>query len=457
MVIERQHILLFGLVDVVNELIQQLKTKYSTNIAKLTLQPQQVDLIVVCSTLDFSREDILSKAGEITQREYAKASTIWMTNPIETSAGQLSCSKILFLRWEIDQSNDSALYRSICEFVCRGIQHAINAHYNSVAFSPICCEELGISKDLVADAMLTEAQTQLLLINTLIPIKWTQSMINMFYKYCLNHHVLPEMDPVIGYLKLSGPKECVMKAEKEFDRIKSIQGEQARLLANARDIIWAYEISDNNWEKYIPELNARMEHAHASNLSSIDFINEKHEHCRIDFKNEIEICLNNQRQCQIIRQYDMGLPHHWQIQVENVRRVILLTNTDEYNEIYTEFHQAMAGKYTEIVRIERIQNKQCDVRSFVKQSLGAGFKGTSFGNGTYFTSDAAYAHSFTHANTLNGERCMFLATVVLGETTRGNNSMKVPPPGYDSTTDGHNIFVTYRDNQAYAAYLIVYR
>ncbi|CAF3519588.1 unnamed protein product [Rotaria sp. Silwood1] len=113
MVIERQHILLFGLVDVVNELIQQLKTKYSTNIAKLTLQPQQVDLIVVCSTLDFSREDILSKAGEITQREYAKASTIWMTNPIETSAGQLSCSKILFLRWEIDQSNDSAFYRSI--------------------------------------------------------------------------------------------------------------------------------------------------------------------------------------------------------------------------------------------------------------------------------------------------------------------------------------------------------
>ena len=35
--------------------------------------------------------------------------------------------------------------------------------------------------------------------------------------------------------------------------------------------------------------------------------------------------------------------------------------------------------------------------------------------------------------------------------------MKVPPVGYDSTTDGDHIFVIYRDDQAYAAYLIVYK
>lgn len=52
---------------------------------------------------------------------------------------------------------------------------------------------------------------------------------------------------------------------------------------------------------------------------------------------------------------------------------------------------------------------------------------------------------------------MFVANVLIGDTTRGNQNMKTPPHGFDSTTDGNHIFVTYRDDQAYAAYLIVYK
>jgi hypothetical protein len=52
---------------------------------------------------------------------------------------------------------------------------------------------------------------------------------------------------------------------------------------------------------------------------------------------------------------------------------------------------------------------------------------------------------------------MFVAYVLLGDSIVGNTTMKTPPPGYDSTTDGKHIFVTYRDDQAYAAYLIVYK
>jgi hypothetical protein len=52
---------------------------------------------------------------------------------------------------------------------------------------------------------------------------------------------------------------------------------------------------------------------------------------------------------------------------------------------------------------------------------------------------------------------MFVVNVIVGRSTPGNRQMKTPPLGFDSTTDGDHIFVTYRDDQAYAAYLIIYQ
>lgn len=52
---------------------------------------------------------------------------------------------------------------------------------------------------------------------------------------------------------------------------------------------------------------------------------------------------------------------------------------------------------------------------------------------------------------------MFVVDVLVGDAIIGNSSMKTPPANFDSTTDGDHIFVTYRDDQAYAAYLIVYQ
>ena len=76
--------------------------------------------------------------------------------------------------------------------------------------------------------------------------------------------------------------------------------------------------------------------------------------------------------------------------------------------------------------------------------------------GVYFSSNALYSHSYAPANK-KGERLMFLSRVLIGQTTLGNASMKTRPPGFDSTTNGSNIFVTYHDAQAYAEYLIRYR
>ncbi|CAF1481473.1 unnamed protein product [Didymodactylos carnosus] len=81
---------------------------------------------------------------------------------------------------------------------------------------------------------------------------------------------------------------------------------------------------------------------------------------------------------------------------------------------------------------------------------------TAYGFGVYFSATADYSHGFTQPN-LNGERFMFLSRVLVGKTTIGNSSMKTRPVGFDTTTDGKHIFVTFHDAQAYAEYLICYK
>lgn len=74
----------------------------------------------------------------------------------------------------------------------------------------------------------------------------------------------------------------------------------------------------------------------------------------------------------------------------------------------------------------------------------------------YFSSTAKYSHTYAVSNS-TGERCMFLAKVLIGKTIQGNSSMKVCPIGYDTTTNGSNIYVIYHDAQVFRNYPITYR
>ena len=82
--------------------------------------------------------------------------------------------------------------------------------------------------------------------------------------------------------------------------------------------------------------------------------------------------------------------------------------------------------------------------------------GTRYGHGTYFHVRAQYSHAFTKTKGQT-EWTMLLALVLIGKTCPGDSTMKVPPPGFDSTTDGQHIFVTYQDAAAYPEYLITYQ
>ncbi|CAF1311317.1 unnamed protein product [Adineta steineri] len=186
---------------------------------------------------------------------------------------------------------------------------------------------------------------------------------------------------------------------------------------------------------------------------------------------------------------DYQLPSTWEQSTGNKLRFVVSSNSAEYKSIIADFDQTMNRKYTAIIQLERIQNerwyaqyvahskefrqrlntdtekclyhgcsqqvadsiiKNCFNRSF------AGKHGTVYGVGVYFSSYADYSHSFTEPDS-NAERCMFMARALIGNTTQGNTSIRSPPDGFDSTTNGRHIFVIYHDAQAFAEYLITYK
>jgi hypothetical protein len=52
------------------------------------------------------------------------------------------------------------------------------------------------------------------------------------------------------------------------------------------------------------------------------------------------------------------LPPTWEQSTENKILFVLSNTADEYKTIFTDFDQAMKGKYTQIIQIERIQNER---------------------------------------------------------------------------------------------------
>lgn len=182
-------------------------------------------------------------------------------------------------------------------------------------------------------------------------------------------------------------------------------------------------------------------------------------------------------------------PSTWEKSTTQEIRFILRSTTSEYKSIVSNFDETMNGKYARIIRIERIQNERCYMQYLVhhadfqkrlkmdaERSLYhgcsdqaansiietgfnrsfAGKNGIFYGSGVYFSENAEYSHRYAIPNGY-GIQCMFVARVLIGETTLGNPSMKTPPPGFDSTTDNDHIFVTYNDAQAFAEYLITYK
>lgn len=71
-----------------------------------------------------------------------------------------------------------------------------------------------------------------------------------------------------------------------------------------------------------------------------------------------ETCSKDQTQRQVIRHADFNLPEHWEVQSDTIAQFPVKTDSPEYQQIRALFDQTMSTKYTEILHIDRIQNKQ---------------------------------------------------------------------------------------------------
>lgn len=93
--------------------------------------------------------------------------------------------------------------------------------------------------------------------------------------------------------------------------------------------------------------------------------------------------------------------------------------------------------------------------------------GTDFGKGVYFARDASFSVGYANRSQAGvGNRCMYVAKVLVGQYCKGTNRQAVIPPPKDPSkpeelfdsvvNDSGNpsIFVVFFDSQCYPEYLI---
>ncbi|CAF1056140.1 unnamed protein product [Rotaria sp. Silwood1] len=316
---------------------------------------------------------------------------------------------------------------------------------------------------------------------------WTQQLVLIFYKYCLDHYIWPTINLEQKKVILIGEKTSIDDADKYFLELTTQALKQTQLDNISRNILWEYQIDSSTWESYSYKCNAEIEYALTfRKLPVVNITNEQNETCLIDFNKNKEIFNSRIRSIRRQNLTNYSLPMHWQCQSTNCCRFILSEHSEEYKNIKDKFNQTMLGNYICIKSIERIQNQRwykqyaahrdamnerlkqetqkilfhgCNedsANSIVEECFNRSYAGTVYGQGVYFATNAKYSHDYTRSNQAN-ERCMFVVLVLVGKYIFGNSLMKVPPKGYDSTTDNNQIFVVYHDAQAYADYLIKYQ
>ncbi|XP_071242279.1 protein mono-ADP-ribosyltransferase PARP12-like isoform X1 [Salvelinus alpinus] len=194
-----------------------------------------------------------------------------------------------------------------------------------------------------------------------------------------------------------------------------------------------------------------------------------------------------------------ALPSHWDkssVPETGFKRVALQSSSAEHKNILDLFHHTMTG--FSVKSIERVQNRilwevfswQGDVMrktnagkdnekqlfhgtdskhvdAICLQNIDwriGGTQGTPYGQGSYFSKDAKFSHSYTSQS---GVRSMFVCRVLVGNYTQGHSSYLCPPSkdgshtiSYDSCVDdiyNPSVFMVVGKHQVYPEYLIQYR
>ncbi|CAF1166896.1 unnamed protein product [Adineta steineri] len=542
--------------------------KPSIYVQKGDLASTKTDVIVVCSTSNFLRENILKLGGDAIQTSYNTQLKNNTTNSLITVAtnGKFPSKQIYFLPCKCSE-DENLLRDALKNFLATIIKAAVAANYQSIAFPAIGCGRMGCSVQSVAEIMVSEVRCQIkqypISVSFIIqPEK--QDIYDEFQKQINSDQPLrikisntrtistsvrnATIEVTMGNITTQNVDVIVINSSAEIlkETILNTAGDDIRQSFNAQIAnnpnalltvtssgrLSCKQIFFVRWKPNVDESILRqsivdfmwnvIQNILPHHYTSIAFpaIGCGKSACSVnivvktmvsEIKKEIQkrnLTLKvrfviEPRQVNVYDEFckqvlasevdrsttDDTLPSTWESPTGNKICFIVPKTSNECKTIATDFRRSMQGSDKEIIKIERIQNPRwykqylvhredfrkthgndtekvlyhgcpenaayaiaadCFNRSF------AGKNGTAYGVGVYFSSNAAYSHGYAHPNS-KGERFMFIVRVLIGKTTAGNSSMKTRPVGFDSTTDGNHIFVTYHDAQAFAEYLITYK
>ncbi|XP_045064197.1 protein mono-ADP-ribosyltransferase PARP15, partial [Coregonus clupeaformis] len=267
---------------------------------------------------------------------------------------------------------------------------------------------------------------------------------------------------------------------------------------------WQYQNHSGTMVPFDMFTNYNLEEAVTENSKvTIKINNEDYEANVLEMR---AVKIRGRREVELLRKdlkddSSVSLPAHWDDMKGSLLMLVPLTpGSKGYNDVEQEFQKTLLNNT--IVKIERVQNealwKSYQIRKNLLEDKNkhtnnekllfhgtssdsitqinnhgfnrsyAGTHGAAIGNGSYFAVDSRYSAGGYSKADAQGLKRMYLARVLVGDFTRGQKGLIVPPAKpsgkdadlYDSVTDNTSnptMFVIFNDVQAYPEFLITFK
>ncbi|KAK7938883.1 hypothetical protein WMY93_002209 [Mugilogobius chulae] len=279
-------------------------------------------------------------------------------------------------------------------------------------------------------------------------------------------------------------------------RLEEDLNQKAELLSAV--VEWQYAAPGQDFKTFDPKTNYELEKALEKNQKDVK-VKLNGQDVTVKLPRGPATCKNGQS-LNIQRINKMSdLPESWDSMDTSSTKVITLApGSTEYTTVEQLFKASCNRNVTKIERIQnpvlwqslQIKKRAMDQKNghsnnerrlfhgtsddtvaFINEHgfnrSYAGKNATAFGKGTYFAVNAQYSSSDTYSRpNANGEKLMYLCSVLTGDFTVGNSAMIEPPlkqsgsiEKYDSVVDNTtrpSMFIIFHDSQAYPEYLITF-
>ncbi|CAF4091219.1 unnamed protein product [Rotaria sordida] len=364
---------------------------------KAATNGSKTDVIVVCSSSKFLFEKICEAGGKSVLASYKSHFKKSPNSVISVQAdGELASKKIYFLSWTADP-DASTLRESIEKFVSDAFEKAVEENQQSMAFPAIGCGQFGCSIDLVAQAMIREVHHKQQEHDISVKFVIQPERTDIYAEF---QNQIQLLETEISSTDLKTMSTTVKKGIIEIEQgniIKQTVGviigtSSSRFLRQAITEAAGSEVQKAYKEELKSHPNSTLIAVSSGALpcKQIFFVkwepNDDEDILRQSIVDLISTVVQNMTSYKFT---SVAFPaigcwlHGCSTQTRDLAWKIKFVVQPDQENIYDEFCKVLITR-----------------------------DGTAYGFGVYFSSNASYSHGYTRPSA-NGERCMFIARVLL--------------------------------------------